>query len=197
MKLLLVLLATMTWTVVNKNTVHLSDDSTVPYDINVSYSNTWNAGHVRAGDVATLSLSNLNGITIESVSLAMRSNKNAGAGQISVMADNTSLANMSVTWHSVSNAVQVFSGQTNNVNALTITVSGTQNSLYVDAFTITYASRPAYTVTLMNGSRVYATLTEEAGMQGVLLPSMPDTAQWQFIGWSGIEFWAHKKFPRE
>lgn len=189
MKLLLVLLATMTWTVVDKNTVHLSDDSTVPYDINVSYSNTYNAGHVRAGDVATLSLSNLNGITIESVSLAMRSNKNAGAGQISVMADNTSLANMSVTWQSVSNAVQVFSGQKNNVNALTITVSGTQNSLYVDAFTITYASRPAYTVTLMNGSRVYATLTEEAGMQGVLLPCMPDTAQWQFIGWSGIEFW--------
>lgn len=189
MKLLLVLLATMTWTVVDKNTVHLSDDSTVPYDINVSYSNTYNAGHVRTGDVATLSLSNLNGITIESVSLAMRSNKNAGAGQISVMADNTSLANMSVNWQSVSNAVQVFSGQKNNVNALTITVSGTQNSLYVDAFTITYASRPAYTVTLMNGSRVYATLTEEAGMQGVLLPSMPDTAQWQFIGWSGIEFW--------
>lgn len=196
MKLLLVILAVMTWTVKDKNNVSLSDDSTVPYDIEVSYTNTYNKGHVRAGDVATLNLTNLGGITVEKISLAMRSTQGAGAGTVTVVADNTQLANTTVTWQNVSSDVQVFAGQKQNVRALTIIVTGSQNSLYVDAFTITYAPRPAYTVTLMNGNRIYTTMTEPSGMHGVVLPGLPDTAQWHFIGWCEMELWSAHTLPQ-
>ena len=67
MKLLLVLLAVMTWTVESKNAVSLSDDSTVPYDIEVGYGCTYQKGDVRANDTATLVLSHLEGITINGI----------------------------------------------------------------------------------------------------------------------------------
>ena len=53
---------------------------------------------------------------------------------------------------------------------------------------LTYGTAPARTVTLMNGDEVYGTLKEEAGGQGVTLPSMASLPKWQFIGWTETPF---------
>ena len=71
--LLLVILSVMTWTVESKNTVRLTDGSTAPYDLEASYTNTYNKGQLRLGDEATLTLKNMGGVSVERVSLALMS----------------------------------------------------------------------------------------------------------------------------
>lgn len=186
---LLVILSVMTWTVESKNTVTLVDGGTVPHDIEVSYANTYNKGQVRAGDVATLTLGNMGGITVERVSLAMRANAKSGSGTITVTADEQSLAQKTVTWQSVSDDVELFKGQKHGVETMTVRVTGTENSVYVDAFTIEWSPRASQHVILMRGSTPVDTLTEEHGMDGVLLPTLQNEAHWRFTGWSKKEFW--------
>lgn len=190
MRLLLILLSVMAWTVESKNAV--SGDGTWPYDIEVSYTNTYQKGQVRAGDKAVLTLGHLEGITVEKVSLAMRANANAGAGLVSVTVNGQSLTSREVTYKEVSDAVVVFEGVQNGVQELEISVEGEQNSLYVDAFTIYWAAGPPHTVTLMKGSEVYDTMTEEQGGHGVVLPKLSDEEAWRFEGWCTWEFWEVK-----
>jgi hypothetical protein len=75
-----------------------------------------------------------------------------------------------------------------NVQSLTVQLTGTTSSLYIEKYVITYGYGPARTVTLMNGDEVYGTLKEEAGGQGVTLPSMASLPKWQFIGWTETPF---------
>lgn len=188
MNLLIILLSVMTWTVESKNTVTLTD-GTVPYDIEVSYANTYNKGQLRAEDVATLTLSNLGGITVERVSLAMHANAKSGAGVIEVIADGNQLTEKGVTWQTVSTDVEVFSGQQHGVDKLEIKGTGLQSSIYIDAFTIEYSPRAPMSVVLMRGSTPIETLMEEHGMSGVILPWLEDEDHWRFRGWSKTEFW--------
>lgn len=189
MNLLIILLSVMTWTVESKNSVALAEGGTVPYDLEVSYANTYSKGQVRKGDVATLTLGNLGGITVERVSLAMRANASKGAGQVEVKMNGETRADKTVTWQTVSENVEVFSGQQLGVETMTIRVTGTENSLYVDAFTIEYSPRAPMSVILMRGGTVIDTLQEEHGMSGVLLPWLEDEEHWRFRGWSKTEFW--------
>ena len=118
MNLLIILLSVMTWTVESKNSVALAEGGTVPYDIEVSYANTYNKGQLRAGDVAALTLSNLGGITVERVSLAMHANAKGGAGAIVLVCNDAQLAQKTVNWQSVSADVEVFSGQQHGVDSM-------------------------------------------------------------------------------
>lgn len=188
MNLLIILLSVMTWTVESKNAVTLTD-GTVPYDIEVSYANTYNKGQLRAGDRATLVLRNLGGLTVERVSLAMRANASKGAGTIVLVCNDAQLAQRTVNWQSVSADVEVFSGQQHGVDSMAIRVTGTENSIYVDAFTIEYSPRAPMSVVLMRGSTPIETLMEEHGMSGVILPWLQDEDHWRFRGWSKTEFW--------
>ncbi len=185
----------MTWTVQSKTSVTGSGEW--PYDIEASYVNTYNKGQVRKGDVATLTLGHLDGITVEKVSLAMRANAGSGKGTVSCSANGQIVASRQVTYDQVSEEVVVLEGQQNDVLELVISVTGEENSLYVDAFTITWSqtSAPAYTVTLMKGNRVYRTLTETEGGAGVILPALPDTTTWRFVGWSETEIWETYTLP--
>ena len=187
--LLLVILSVMTWTVESKNTVTLADGGSVPYDIEVSYVNTYNKGQVRAGDVATLTLGNLGGMTVERVSLAMRANAKSGSGAIEVTVGDEIVAEKTVTWQNVSADVELFKGRKDGVETMTIRVKGTENSLYVDAFTIEWAPCAPRQVVLMRGSTAIDTLTEESGMSGVVLPGLQHEEHWRFIGWGNREFW--------
>lgn len=195
MKILLLILSVMTWTVQSKSSVTGSGD--MPGNVEATYANTYNKGQVRAGDVATLTLSHLDGITVEKVSLAMRANTGSGKGRVSVVTNGQELTSREVTYEQVGEEVVVFEGQQDEVQTLVIRVTGEQNSLYVDAFSITWSklSAPAHTITLMKGSRVYATLTEAEGGAGVILPVMPDTATWRFVGWSETEIWETYSLP--
>lgn len=193
--LLLIILSVMTWTVESKTAVTLADGGSVPYDIEVSYANTYNKGQVRAGDVATLTLGNMGGITVERVSLAMRANAKSGSGVIEVTAGDEILAQKTVTWQTVSEDVELFKGQRHGVETMTVRVKGTENSVFVDAFTIEWSPRAPQQVILMRGSTPIDTLAEDHGMSGVDLPRLPNEENWHFLGWSKTEFWTVYEEP--
>ena len=201
MKLLMVLLAVMSWTVTNKTSV--SGDGLWPYDIEVSYSCTYQKGDVRQGDQAVLTLAHLDGIAIEQVEVYVKSNQSGGAGVFTVAVDGQTVATKSGTfkdwfgtydnanYHALSLLPTAYGG----VNELVITLDGTANSLHIDKYVITWANAPARSVTLMNGASTYTVVSEVSGGQGIVLPALPDTAEWRFIGWSETEFYQVSTMP--
>ncbi|MBO4250354.1 MAG: hypothetical protein J5884_03765 [Paludibacteraceae bacterium] len=58
-----------------------------------------------------------------------------------------------------------------------------------------YSIQSGRTVTLMNGSYVYTTMTESYSGSGVVLPELADTADWHFIGWTQMLFHTVYKKP--
>jgi len=185
MRLLLLILSVMTFTVQTRNTVEAIGE--FPYDIEISYSNTYNKGQVRAGDEAVLSLSNLGGISVERIDIAMRSNSSSGSGTLTVHADGQEIVHRKLSHTQLGEtlkAITVLDSRTDGVHELVIRITGTQNSLYIDRYTVTYTPAQPHTVTLMNGADTYGVLTEERGMAGVILPVLPNSGDWRFIGWT-------------
>ena len=184
----------MTWTVESRTSV--SGEGTWPYDIEVAYSNTYNKGTVRSGDDAVLALSHLEGITVEQVDVYVKSNNAAGGGTFVVAADGETIASKSGTlkqWTGAYDgdtyhAVRLYTGARADVDGLAISLHGTENSLYIEKYVIQFTMGAPHTVTLMRGEKVHAQLTEEQGGAGVLLPNLPDTAEWQFAGWCKTAF---------
>ena len=194
MNLLLVLLSVMTFTVETKNSVTMNGQC--PYDMEVAYNCSYQKGQVRSGDVATLTLGNLGGIVIEKIEARVKSNKDSGAGTFEVQVNGNTVITKS---GSLKNWVGMFDNQfyhavcllessVSNVNNLTIQLTGSTSSLYIEKYEITYSNGPARTVTLMNGDDLYSTLKEETGGQGVTLPDLPGLTQWQFTGWTESPF---------
>lgn len=191
MELLLVLLTVMTFTIESKTSVSM--DGLWPYDIGVNYANTGTKGNVEAGDKATLSLSGLENIQLESVTLYLKSNMDAGAGVITMTADGASLYSKSGTykdWFGFYNITSYqpigWSGKkTLNQGTLVIEVDGTANSLHIEKYEIHYTQAPErpYTVTLvMDGAQKQ--ITESEAGSGVVLPLCPDVDGWYWDGWS-------------
>ena len=193
MKLLLLFAAVMSFAVETKNSVSM--DGTYPPTMQFSYENTYQKGQVRSGDTATLSLSHLAGITVERIKLAMRSNKTAGAGTIILTANGTQIASRNVNYTDVSVPVVAYASALTNVEDLEITLIGTQNSLYVDTFIVSWSPAAAREVVLMRGDEAVDTLREANGGEGVLLPTMEDEDVWRFIGWSECAFWTVYEMP--
>jgi len=191
---LLVLLSVMTFTVETKNSVSM--DGQWPYDIEVAYNCSYQKGQVRFGDVATLTLGNLGGIVIEKIEARVKSNKDSGAGTFEVQVNGNTVITKS---GSLKNWVGMFDNQfyhavcllessVSNVNNLTIQLTGLTSSLYIEKYVITYGPAPSHTVTLMNGAEEYTTIKEEAGGQGILLPTLPSLDHWQFRGWTKTKY---------
>ena len=194
MNLLLILLSVMTFTVETKTTVSMSGNW--PYGIDAAYECSYQKGQVRNGDVATLSLTGLGGIVVEQVEVYVKSNKEAGAGTFEVMVNGSTASTKSGSlknwvgkfdnqnYHAVSLLGKSFS----DVHELTIRLTGTVRSLYIERYVITYGAAPEHTVTLMKGDEVYETLREASGGQGVVLPGMESEPDWQFCGWTKTPF---------
>lgn len=212
--LLSVLLSLMTFTVESKSSV--SATGTWPYSMDCAYSCSYQKGTVRQGDTATLWLSGLNNILVDNIDVYVRSNKSSGAGTFNVWGDGKTLASISGTFkewtgeydNSSFHPITIFSGEKIPVNELTVSLIGLTNSLHIEKFVIQYDQVSAKTVTLMNGTQVYATKTEEASGEGIWLPSLTNQGNWHFEGWSEIEFWTlyttpdiyfpgNKFFPKE
>jgi hypothetical protein len=70
------------------------------------------------------------------------------------------------------------------VETISITLTGTTNSLHIEKYVISYGNRPSHSVTLMCGDEVFATLHEETGGQGVIIPMAPEVEGWWCVGWS-------------
>ena len=180
MRLLFLILSVMTWTVESKSNV--SGEGEWPFDIEVGYSCTYQKGDVRAGDTATLVLSNLGNLSIEQVEVFVKSNKSSGAGIISVVGNEQLLARKDGTFkewtgsydNETFHPIAMLSEYCHGINELVISVVGTENSLHIEKFSVTYQMAPAHSVTLMNGTNVYKVMSEEKGGAGILLPSLPD-----------------------
>lgn len=202
MKLLLILLSVvMTWTVETNSLV--TGEGSWPYDIEVNYACSYQKGTVRANDVATLSLGNLGGMTVETIRVYIRSNKSSGAGIFSVKGNGQTIATLSGTLAEWTGAydnenyrpVDLIATPAPGIEQLEIQLAGTTNSLYIQKYEIVYSVPLPRTVTLMRGDAVYATMSESAGGQGVLLPSVADSAEWKFKGWSETHFWTIYERP--
>ncbi|MCR5049555.1 MAG: hypothetical protein K6A36_00560 [Paludibacteraceae bacterium] len=199
----LVLGLVMTWTVESKYSAVPSGD--VSENVIAEYYNTEGKGTVRAGDTATLTLRGLNGIQLQKVEYTLRSNQKSGSGNMIVMADERTLAEKKGTlkdWcgaydNTDYHAVTAWSGQCTIKSALQLRLIGTENSLYIDQFIITYQPAPAYKVTLMIGNEPHTTLTEKAGGAGVELPAADDKENWKFMGWAPQDSWQVNQLPDE
>lgn len=201
MNLLLLILSVMTWTIQDKNTV--TADGSCPNSVIAEYSCTNTKGTVRANDEAVLTLTNLGGITVDKVEVYVRSNKTGGAGTFTVRANgntvstkNGSLKDWTGSYDNTNyHAVSLLSKTCAQVEALSITLNGTANALYIEKYVITWSPAPPHTVTLMNGVDTYATVSETEGGAGILLPDMNDYEYWYFVGWTNWEFWAINTMP--
>ena len=195
MRFLLIILAVMTWTVESKNSV--SGDGTWPYDIEVSYSNTYTKGNVRKGDVATLTISHLENIDVERVEVYVNSNQSSGAGVFTLTIDGDVAATKSGTFkdwtgaydNTAFHSITLLSEMWPGVDELEISLTGTENSLHIEKYVITYSAPAPRTVTLMHGADEYTVLEETYAGAGVTLPELPDENNWHFIGWSETEFY--------
>lgn len=189
MKLLLVLISIMTFTVESKTKVSAS--GTWPYSMDASYACTYQKGDVRANDTAVLKVNGLDGILIEKVDIYLKSNKNKGAGVLSMTAGGEEFYRTegsfkewvgsydNTNYHPVG-----WSGE-RNVDDLRIAVLGTENSLHIEKYEITWrSSSEAYDITLMDGAEVLRTEHKDL----ISLPVLEDRDNWLFVGWSEIEF---------
>ena len=187
----------MTWTVQSKSLV--TGDGQWPYDIEVNYSNTYQKGDVRAGDDAVLSLGNLGNLSVQSIEVWVKSNKSSGAGVFTVNSNGKTVATKSGTFKEWTgdydntnyHPIELLSSTIAGVNELVISLHGTENSLHIDRYVITYSPPTPHTVTLMNCGQVFGTLTEEGGGAGVVLPSGEwADSEYSFFAWSETEFWS-------
>lgn len=192
MKWLLFILSVMTFTVETKNSVSTSGE--LPDDIQADYACTYQKGIVRNGDTATLTLTNLELIELESVQVYLRSNKSSGAGKLTIVADNQTLYEQSGHYNnwfgSYSNTTfqpLTWTGYCRPRNGtLQIQLVGTENSLYIEKYQIQYTAVPPvlHHVTLYSEGRPIQTLTEPAAGIGISLPGLDNRDGWVFYGWS-------------
>ena len=188
----------MSFLVETKNSV--KPDGTWPNNMEAVYFCSYQKGTVRKGDQATLTISGLDGISIQKVSVFIKSNKQSGAGTFSVMADNLPIAIVPVSYRGLNNesaysSLELFLGNCTDVDELTITLDGTENSLYIEQYEITWINAAPRSVTLMNGAAEYTVMSERTAGNGIMLPLLPDTAEWKFIGWSEKEIRATTQRP--
>ena len=162
----------MTFTVETKSTVKAS--GSWPYSMSATYQNTGTKGNVTDKDTATLTVSGLDGIVIEKVNVYLNSNKNSGAGILTMEADGKQFYSANGTykgWFGVYDNTNYhaigWSGE-RTVNELTIQVVGTTNSLHIEKYEITWRQQTstAYDVTLMNGTGLVETLHGEKVLAG-------------------------------
>ena len=182
----------MTFTVKDKNSVKA--DGQWPYDMDAEFANSSSQGkgNVGKGDVATLTVTGLGGLIVERVDVYVNSNKTAGAGTFTVSVNEKTVATKSGTFKdwtgaydsSTYHAIRVLNQACSNVETISITLTGTTNSLHIEKYVISYGNRPSHSVTLMCGDEVFATLHEETGGQGVLIPMAPEVEGWWCVGWS-------------
>ena len=202
MRLLLILLSVMMWTVETKNSV--AGDGEIPYGTTAEYACSYQKGQVRQGDNATLTLSSLGGVTIEQISVSLKSNKNSGGGVFTVFVNGTQVAFLEGSLQAWAGAydnanyhdVTILSQSVTGVEELEIRLEGTTNSLFIEKYVITYSETVPLVVTLMDGNGIVGELSEIQSGKGVQLPSLPDKEDWRFLGWTERECWTVYEAPK-
>ena len=199
MKFLMLILSVMSFLVETKNSV--KPEGTWPYDMEAVYTCSYQKGTLRKDDRAVLTVIGLDGVSIQKVCIWVKSNKQSGAGKYIVTANKEQIAQGTISHRDLTGdgstfvSWDLYSGECADVDELSVIIDGTENSLYIERYEITWSTASPHSVTLMNGYAEYAVMTERSGGSGIVLPSLPDTAEWRFMGWSEKEIRATTQTP--
>ena len=154
----------VTYTVTSSSAV--SSSGNVPSGSSVTYNSTYGTKcQLTKNNSMTLTLSGYAGCKITGITMSMKSNKSAGAGNFSMVAGETTLSSIATTtfnnnaWNGAytQNYVDVTPTMSNanytiaDGEKVVITIAATVNSLYCQSFTITYekegaVSQPTFSV---------------------------------------------------
>lgn len=191
---------TATYTLTSTTTVKQS--GTAPESSVATYertSSTGEKGQMTAGNSTRLELRGWDDYIIKEVELQMRSNMKSGAGSLSVVvgmdtlwkidnqpfSDDVWAGNYSTDWLSIAKSMNTLVEEN---ECIEINISATENSLYINSYTIYYAVPQCYTVTFHTGlDTCPPPLTQSAPDKPLILPAWQDTAEWYFLGWSEEE----------
>ncbi|GEM_PF-875643 len=141
---------TATYTV--SSTSAVTSSGTVPSGSSASYSQTYSTkGQITSGKNAILTLSGYDGKVITGITLNMKSNGSSGGGSFTAVVGSTNLANTSGGFNSWydndsygTSYRDVHVSLTNDTHItgtgenITLTITGSTNSLYINSYTITY-----------------------------------------------------------
>lgn len=192
---LTILAAVMTLTVESKSS--LSAEGEFPYDIEMSYINTGRKGSVTEKDTATLRITNFGNMSVDKVEVYVRSNQKSGAGVLTMDVNGAQVAkkegsflDWTGSWDNTNfHSISLLARTCHHVESMTIRLVGTQSSLHIEKYVITYQQPLPHTVTLKNSNDTYQSLTEASGLSGVQLPQLVDQEGWTFVGWTPTECW--------
>lgn len=182
----------------------VSESGTTPRNTTATYVQGGNKKcQLTAGNKATLTLDGWDGLRINNLTLSMHSNQKAGAGSLTVKVGSATvwqIADQSFAsddWFGAyssdyvgisrlfNQAVAVGSGE-----QIIIEIEATQNSLYIESFTIDYLATPAEPVTVSFSTRLAPIdpITETIAGAGIVLPQGQDKEpDWHFLGWTETE----------
>ena len=193
---------TATYTLSSNNT--MKQEGEVPAYSNYHYersSTTGQKGQMTEGNTTHLRLSGWDGCVVRSVRLEMHSNSKSGAGSLKMkvgkqvvweiddepFSSNDWAGKYSSEWVDIRKGMEV---TVDNHEAIDILITATENSLYINRYTIEYEAAPptCYTVSFVTGlDSVPASITQSAIGAPIVLPMWRDAAGWYFQGWSEIE----------
>ena len=190
----------VTYTLSRTNTIEQSGtppkSSVATYDRTTT---TGKKGQMTAGNSTRLELKGWDGCTIKRVELQMRSNTSSGAGSLSLVIGNDTLwqidnqpfsdkswaGKYTTDWLPITRSMNTIVKEN---ECIEINISATENSLYINSYTIYYAVPQCYTVTFHTGlDTCPPPLTQSAPDKPLILPAWQDTAEWYFLGWSEEE----------
>ena len=148
-------IASVTYTVASTSSV--TTTGSAPIGSTATYSSTYGSNYqLTANNSMTLTLNGYQGRTVKSIVLSMKSNKDSGAGTLSVVAGSTTLASINdngagvafnnSAWNgswsqSYTNVTPTMTNANYEIQAgenLVITIAATANSLFCESFTINY-----------------------------------------------------------
>lgn len=193
---------TATFSLSSNNTVQpegiLPPYSSYVYERSAS---TGKIGQMTEGNTTRLQLDGWDGCTIHKVILKMHSNSKSGGGELEMtigenMAWKITDASFSeeawageytTAWVDI---VQEMNMRVGNYEDINILITASENSLYINQYTIEYtpATATCYTITFRTGVEQTLDPIQQSGIGApVILPAWKDTADWYFIGWSESE----------
>lgn len=179
-----------------------------PGSVVVTYQQTGGSGkgHLTADAVAELDVTGLPAGMVTSVLVYMRSNKSAGAGQVSLTLGGTQLFAFSgpfADWQGTGYSqnylpfAAIGPWRVGQEDFLHLHIAATENSLYLGQVEIEYTPDPpviqcAELRCMQDGSVLHSLLCEEVAGDGVVLPDMVEGARivthngqtYRFVGWT-------------
>lgn len=194
-----------TYTIKDKSSVTTTGD--VPTGSSATFSNTYSTkDQLTSGKVATLTLSGYNGKIIKSITLSMKSNAKSGAGYLSVKAGTTTLASIgsnssgvafnnaswngawSTSYVDIKPTISNYSYAISSNEDVVITIGATENSLYIQSYTIGYSSGSSSSTVAVTGVTLTPSTLDldlNGTKTGTLTPTVaPTNATNKNVTWS-------------